>query len=73
VVEVLKIEIDKSLCSGFGSCIELAPEAFVLGDTGHAETLPGADRGLKGVIDAVRSCPMGALAVIDDETGEQLA
>ena len=26
-----RIEIDRSLCSGFGSCSDLAPEVFELG------------------------------------------
>jgi ferredoxin len=69
---MLRVEIDKSLCSGFGSCVDLAPDAFVLADDGHAEALPGAD-GSDAVIDAANSCPMAAIAVFDAETGEQVA
>ena len=31
-----RIEIDRSLCSGFGSCAELASRSFVLGPDGIA-------------------------------------
>ena len=32
----LRVRIDRSLCVGFGDCIEGAPEAFVLDDEGLA-------------------------------------
>ena len=57
-----RITIDRSLCSGFGSCVELAPEAFELGADGIANVLvardprPGRRRG-RG------TCPMGAITV----------
>ena len=34
-----RITIDRSLCSGFGSCVELAPEAYELGPDGIANAL----------------------------------
>jgi ferredoxin len=66
-----RIQIDRSLCSGFGSCVDTAPEAFVLGGDGIAAVREGGldDR----VLEAARGCPMGAIAVFDAETGEQVA
>jgi ferredoxin len=66
------IEIDRSLCSGFGSCLKEAPAVFALDDDGIAtllvtETVGGA------VLAAAGSCPMGAIAVFDLETGEEAA
>ncbi len=66
-----RIQIDRSLCSGFGSCAESAPGAIALGTDGIALVRDGgAD---DGVLDAARDCPMGAIAVFDADTGDQAA
>ena len=36
-----KIVIDRSLCSGFGTCAELAPEIFEVAGDGIAEARVG--------------------------------
>jgi ferredoxin len=64
-----RIEVDRQLCSGFGSCVELAPKAFELDRSGvvlmlSSETDDGA------VLEAAGSCPMGAITVFDSESGE---
>jgi len=66
-----RIQIDQSLCSGFGSCVEAAPGAIDLGPDGIAAARDGEhdDR----VLDAARGCPMGAITVFDAETQEQAA
>ena len=56
-----RIVIDRSLCSGFGSCAELAPEIFRL-EGGVAELRVGPS-GDEAVLDAADSCPMGAISV----------
>jgi len=67
-----RIEIDRSLCSGFGSCIDASSRHFALDDSGIAAVLaPETDD--DRVLDAAGSCPMGAIAVFDRITGEQLA
>jgi ferredoxin len=65
-----RIQIDRSLCSGFGSCVDAAPGSFALGDDGIAAVREGGpdDRALE----AARGCPMGAITVFDAETGEQV-
>ena len=66
-----RIEIDRSLCSSFGSCVDAAPESFVLGGDGIAAVrVGGAD---ERAVEAARGCPMGAIAVCDAETAEQVA
>ena len=67
-----KIVIDRSLCSGFGACVELAPELFQLGADGVAEARVGTSND-PGVVEAAFACPMGAIAVFDLATGEQAA
>ena len=67
-----RIEIDRSLCSGFGSCLKKAPEVFALDGRGVA-TLVLAETDDDGVLDAADSCPMGAIAVYELATGEEVA
>jgi ferredoxin len=66
------IEIDRSLCSGFGSCLKESPTVFALDGDGIA-TLLVAETADEGVLAAAGSCPMGAIAVFDLETGEEAA
>lgn len=67
-----RIEIDRSLCSGFGSCVTEAPEVFGLDGAGMA-TLLVAETDDDAALDAAGSCPMGAITVHELETGEQAA
>jgi len=66
-----RIEIDQQLCSGFGSCIEAAPKLFELDREGIASLLV-SESGDGAALEAARSCPMGAIAVFDRESGEQV-
>lgn len=67
-----RIEIDRSLCSGFGSCLKEAPDVFAL-DGGGIATLLLSETTDEAVFDAAGSCPMGAIAVFGVATGEQAA
>ncbi len=66
-----RIEIDSSLCSGFGSCVDVAPELFRLGDDGIAVALVEGTNDARA-FEAARACPMGAIVVTDVE-GRQAA
>ena len=66
-----RIVIDRSLCSGFGTCAEMAPDLFDVGPDGVAETRQGTTDD-PSVLDTAAACPMGAIAVYD-EAGEQAA
>ena len=67
-----KIVIDRSLCSGFGTCAELAPNLFQVAGDGIAEARVGESDD-PSVLDAAAQCPMGAIAIYDLATGEQAA
>jgi ferredoxin len=60
------ITIDRSLCSGFGSCTELAPEIFALDDEGLASVRVGTSDDA-AVLDAASACPMAAISVIEEQ------
>jgi ferredoxin len=67
-----RVVIDRSLCSGFGSCVEHASAVFELGSNGIASARIGESDD-PAVIEAAFSCPMGAIAVYAVETAEQVA
>ena len=61
-----KIVIDRSVCSGFGSCVELAPEVFEL-DAGGTASLRVGRSPDPAVLDAAAACPMAAIEVTEQE------
>ena len=66
------VKIDRHLCVGFETCIEVDPELFVLDDEGIATFAARADRSTREqLIAACESCPVDALVLIDEQ-GEQL-
>jgi ferredoxin len=67
-----RVVIDRQLCSGFGSCAETAPHIFELDGEGLASIRVG-ETDDPAVLEACSSCPMGAIAVYELETGRQAA
>lgn len=57
-----EIVIDRSLCSGFGACAELAPEVFDVDDGGLVSIRVGQSED-PSVLDAASACPMAAITV----------
>lgn len=66
-----RIEIDRSLCSGFGSCAEIAGQSFSIGHDGIV-VVHGVETDDDAVLEAAASCPMGAITIYD-EPDEQAA
>ena len=71
-MSLYRVEIDRSLCSGFGTCVELAPHLIQLDSSGVAALRVG-ETDDEVALEAATSCPMGAIAVYDLETGKQAA
>jgi ferredoxin len=61
-----RIVIDRSLCSGFGSCAELAPEVFEV-DGGGLVSLRIGTSDDAAVLEAAAACPMAAISVIEEQ------
>ena len=61
-----KIVIDRSLCSGFGACVDLVPEVFDIADDGMVLLRSGTSTD-PVVLDAAAACPMGAIRVVEEE------
>ena len=61
-----QIVIDRSLCSGFGMCVDLAPDLIEVGPDGIA-TLRVGSTADPNVLEAAAQCPMGAISIIEHE------
>jgi ferredoxin len=59
-----RIQIDRSLCSGFGACVDEAGHAFRL-ENGIAFAIATSTD--PRVLDAAAACPMGAITVSEEQ------
>lgn len=57
------ITIDAGECIGYGRCVDLAPELFVL--DGGTATVVTAETDDPAALDAASECPMDAIVVIE--------
>lgn len=71
VVGTLRVRIDRTLCVGFGDCLEAAPEAFVLDADGIVTFVDPTTVERERLISACDACPVDAITVWD-ETGNQI-
>lgn len=59
-----KIVVDPELCTGCGTCEDIAPDYFKVGDDGIAEVIKQYDEKDKDLIqDAIESCPSQAISI----------
>ena len=82
VVEGKRIDVgvERDLCMGASSCVELAPEVFRLDwskkksmfDPAPLESLGGASADPERVFKAAQSCPYRAIFLKDAATGERV-
>lgn len=61
----LRIRIDRTLCVGFGDCIEAAPDGFVLDEDGLAGFLNPDRVDRDTLLKACGGCPVDAITVWD--------
>lgn len=72
-VHGLSIRVDRDLCIGAGTCVALAPKAFVLDDEAKAVILETADQEtIETIIMAAQACPARAI-IIENDKGEVIA
>jgi ferredoxin len=68
----LTVRIDRTLCVGFGDCVGIAPEVFVLDEEGVVTFRDSPiDVAQEQLLLACDVCPVDALSVFDGE-GRQL-
>ncbi|MCU1571201.1 MAG: ferredoxin [Naasia sp.] len=62
---MVKIQVDRTQCQNFGSCVIEAPNVFSLNANDEMEYTPEADDSeLDNVEAAVDVCPMQAIALV---------
>jgi len=57
----MKINIDKNLCIGCGTCVSIAPKSFKLSVDGKAEVIEPMEDEKKIIKEAIDSCPVAAI------------
>jgi ferredoxin len=57
-----RVTVDRSLCSGFGACVDASPDVFRLDGSSIAVVSVGETDDPR-VLDAADACPMGAILV----------
>ncbi len=63
----LRVQIDRTLCVGFGDCVTEAPQLFVLDEEGIAVFIDGGDIERDVLIRACEVCPVDALVDWDEK------
>jgi ferredoxin len=64
----LTILVDRDLCIGNQSCVNVAPEVFALDKDQICHVLPAAPAIDKArLIEACESCPVSALSLLDED------
>ena len=63
-----RVEIDEAACAGHGDCEHVAPEVFRVDDIAVVIGTAPVDR----LVEAASACPSAAIAVIDEDSGEQI-
>jgi ferredoxin len=61
-----RIKIDRSLCTGYGECVGIAPAVFQLGDDNVSVVLDPEGSDDEAVLDAARACPVDAIQLMDE-------
>ncbi len=57
----MKVEVNKDLCIGCGSCVAIDPETFEFNDDGIAQAK--ADEVSEGAKEAAEACPVDAISI----------
>ena len=66
-----KARLDQTMCIGTTQCNEVAPNGYALNeDVSGVSIIKNASK--EQLIKGAEACPMGAITVIDTDTGEQL-
>ena len=68
----LTVKIDRLICVGFETCVEVAPDLFEMDEEGIAIfTSDTSEVDKETVLEACKECPVDALVVLDP-SGNQL-
>ena len=68
----LRLTVDLNLCVGNAMCETFAPKVFVLNDDRQSQVADPEGDTVENILEAAENCPVSAITVVDDETGETL-
>ncbi len=68
----LKITVDHNVCVGNQMCETFAPKVFVLNDDRQSQVADPEGDTAENIMEAAENCPVSAITVVDEETGETL-
>ena len=68
----LKVTVNKTRCISSGDCVETAPAVFQLDADEKSEVVNPSGAPEATILAAARSCPVKAITVVNEESGEQL-
>ena len=68
----LRIEVDKNKCRSFGKCMSVAPDVFAPDRYKKVSIIEGASAPDETIAKAAKGCPYRVIALIDEDTGEQV-
>ena len=68
----LRVSVDLDICVGNAMCETFAPKVFVLNDDRQSTVADPNGDTFENIMEAAQDCPVSAITVIDDETGETL-
>ncbi len=68
----LRVSVDLNICVGNAMCETYAPKVFVLNDDRQSTVADSNADTFENIMEAAQDCPVSAITVIDDETGETL-
>jgi ferredoxin len=67
IVHGMRLCIDRSLCVGFGDCVDVAPEAFQLDDENIVILVDPERVDRARLLRACDACPVDAITVWDED------
>ena len=65
------VEVDRTLCFGFGDCVDTLPDVFALDEENKAIVLDPDAATVEDISEASQNCPVDAI-VVTGEGGVQL-
>jgi len=68
----VRVSVDLDICVGNAMCETYAPKVFVLNDDRQSTVADPNGDTFENIMEAAQDCPVSAIIVIDDETGETL-
>jgi ferredoxin len=65
------VEVDRTLCFGFGDCVDTAPAVFALDEENTAYVIDPDAADVELILEASQNCPVDAI-IVTDESGAQI-